>query len=259
MMPGKSGIELGREIAMTPGTAATRIVLTTSAGLNNIGALIENIGFKAVLGKPVRPQLLLRELAACRSKDSEGSDTGDSAAGGNAPSDMPVAVTGSAEQEISPVRVLLAEDNLVNQKVALAMLLRMGHVVSIANNGLEALNEVQVNEFDVVLMDIHMPEMDGLEALRRIRALDGPVSRIPVIALTANAMKGDREKYLEAGMDDYVAKPINMALLSDALSEATGMPSGLHGTTVSPSATDQAGLARDAQGVLDDIDAILEG
>lgn len=256
MMPGKSGIELGREISMRPGSNQTRIVLTTSAGLNNIGSLVENIGFKAVLGKPVRPQLLLRELAACRSGNS---DSGKNASDGNPGSDMPVEVPGSCLQEIKPMRILLAEDNLVNQKVAVAMLMRMGHVVSVANNGLEALNEVQKGEFDVVLMDIHMPEMDGLESLRHIRDIDGPVSKIPVIALTANAMKGDREKYLAAGMDDYVAKPINTTLLSDALSNATGLPSSHDGSAVAQPVVDQDGLATEAQGIFNDIDAILEG
>jgi len=256
MMPGKSGIELGREISMRPGLNQTRIVLTTSAGLNNIGSLVENIGFKAVLGKPVRPQLLLRELAACRSGNS---DSGKNASDGNPGSDMPVEVPGSCLQKIKPMRILLAEDNLVNQKVAVAMLMRMGHVVSVANNGLEALNEVQKGEFDVVLMDIHMPEMDGLESLRHIRDIDGPVSKIPVIALTANAMKGDREKYLAAGMDDYVAKPINTTLLSDALSNATCLPSSHDGSAVAQPVVDQDGLATEAQGIFNDIDAILEG
>jgi CheY-like chemotaxis protein len=172
---------------------------------------------------------------------------------------MPVEVPGSCLQEIKPMRILLAEDNLVNQKVAVAMLMRMGHVVSVANNGLEALNEVQKGEFDVVLMDIHMPEMDGLESLRHIRDIDGPVSKIPVIALTANAMKGDREKYLAAGMDDYVAKPINTTLLSDALSNATGLPSSHDGSAVAQPVVDQDGLATEAQGIFNDIDAILEG
>lgn len=256
MMPGKSGIELGREISMMPGIDRTRIVLTTSAGLNNIGALVENIGFKAVLGKPVRPQLLLRQLAACRfgSDDKETEEI-------EQPNEVGLPVEGfdGGDRDHPPIRILLAEDNLVNQKVALAMLLRMGHVVTVANNGIEALNEVKTKEFDVVLMDIQMPEMDGLEALREIRALDSQVSKIPVIALTANAMKGDREKYIVAGMDDYVAKPINMSLLSEALSNATGMVSHPAGNTVAPSAENQDDLAADAKDILNDLDNILEG
>ena len=259
MMPGKSGIELGREISMMKGFAGTRVVLTSSAGLNDIGTLIENIGFKAVLGKPIRPQLLLRELAACRLKEIDNSTDADSDPVGKAGPAAMAEVSGTGHREVKPMRILLAEDNLINQKVAVAVLLRMGHEVSVVSNGLEALNEVQTREFDVVLMDIHMPQMDGLEALQQIRALDGPVSKIPVIALTANAMKGDREKYLAAGMDDYVAKPIKTDLLSGALSGATGLPSHPEGIGVSPPASDQGNLAAEAQGVFDDIDAVLKG
>ena len=259
MMPEKSGIELGREISMTEGTAGTRIVLTTSASLNDIGALIENIGFKAVLGKPIRPQLLLRELAACRIKVIDNTNTADTDPVEKSGTAVVSEVSGTGHREVKPMRILLAEDNLVNQKVAVAVLLRMGHEVCVVDNGLEALTEVQTNEFDVVLMDIHMPQMDGLEALQQIRALDGPVSKIPVVALTANAMKGDREKYLAAGMDDYVAKPIKPELLSGALSGVTGLPSHPQGIGVSQPGPDQENLAADAQGVFDDIDAVLKG
>jgi two-component system sensor histidine kinase/response regulator len=256
MMPGKSGIEVGREISMMPGIGRTRIVLTTSAGLNNIGALIENIGFKAVLGKPVRPQLLLRQLAACRSEEKVDGTAGTAETSGV---ELPVEGFGPGVQGGRPMRILLAEDNLVNQKVAVAMLMRMGHEVTVASNGLEALNEVSAKAFDVVLMDIHMPQMDGLEALQKIRALDGPVSKIPIIALTANAMKGDREKYIVAGMDDYVAKPINTTLLSKALIKATGMASDLQGGQVFEPAADRDDIAADAKNILDDFDSILEG
>ena len=256
MMPGKSGIEVGREISMMSGIESTRIVLTTSAGLSNIGALIENIGFKAVLGKPVRPQLLLRQLAACRAGDE---DDFDGEVNQTEETGLPVEGFGPSSEDHQPLRILLAEDNVVNQKVALAMLLRMGHVVTVANNGLEALNEVKTKEFDVVLMDIHMPVMDGLEALRQIRSLDSPMRETPVIALTANAMKGDREKYIVAGMDDYVAKPINTSLLAEALLKTTGMESLTFGNGATSSAADRDDVAAAAQDILSDFDDILEG
>lgn len=252
MMPDKSGIEVGREITMMDGTERTRLVLTTSAGLNDIGSLIEKVGFKGVLGKPVRPQLLLRQLAACR-----GYGAGRMAA----PTvDVPVPEnTAASGGTIRPIRILLAEDNIVNQKVALAMLLRMGHEVTIANNGREAFEQVQQQEFDIVLMDIHMPEMDGLEALKKIRGLPGDVSRIPVVALTANAMKGDREKYLVAGMDGYVPKPIDTSLLSATMAEVTGIHSQpLESSNKSGAPVDET-LAEDAAKILDDLDGILEG
>lgn len=253
MMPEKSGIEVGREITMMEGAENTRLVLTTSAGLNDIGALIENIGFKGVLGKPVRPQLLLRQLAACK-----GYGLG-SAAEVFEPS-LPVSEdVATSSDNARPIRILLAEDNIVNQKVALAMLLRMGHEVSIANNGREALEQVQEKDFDVVLMDIHMPEMDGLEALRNIRDLKSDVSRIPIVALTANAMKGDREKYLVAGMDEYVPKPIDTDLLANTLSKVTGIEGRAIAKPSADNSHNDEDLAREAAGVLKDLDDLLEG
>lgn len=124
---------------------------------------------------------------------------------------------GDLRQTDSGLNILLAEDNIVNQRVLTAMLVRAGHKVEIVENGAEALSTVQTGPFDVVLMDINMPEMDGVAAARAIRALGGKVGEIPIIAVTANALRGDRQKYLEAGMDDYVAKPVNANLLNAAL------------------------------------------
>ena len=123
-----------------------------------------------------------------------------------------------------PVRILLAEDNMVNQMVALRLLKRLGYRADVAANGLEVLEALDRQAYDVVLMDVQMPEMDGLEATRRIVADERPRPRI--IALTANVMTGDRERYLEAGMDDYISKPIRMPELVEALqqSQALGRP-----------------------------------
>ena len=121
------------------------------------------------------------------------------------------------------LKILLAEDNMVNQRVAQAILVRGGHSVDVVENGAEAVKAVQAESYDVVMMDIHMPEMDGVAATRNIRSLDGPVGTIPIIAVTANALQEDREKYLEAGMDDYVAKPIQAEILSAAIDRHTGM------------------------------------
>ena len=119
--------------------------------------------------------------------------------------------------ERHPLRILLAEDNLVNQKLATRLLEQMGYRVDLASNGKEALESVARQTYDVVLMDVPMPEMDGLEASRRLNA-DYPAGTRPkIIAMTANAMQGDREMCIDAGMDDYIAKPIRVDLLTEAL------------------------------------------
>jgi CheY-like chemotaxis protein len=122
-------------------------------------------------------------------------------------------------------RVLLAEDNVVNQKVASIILQKSGHSVLAVSNGKEALAALQRESFDVVLMDIQMPEMDGFEATARIRAGEANRARhLPILALTAHAMSGDRERCLAAGMDGYVSKPLQPAELIQAIADVTASP-----------------------------------
>ena len=116
-----------------------------------------------------------------------------------------------------PLRILVAEDNAVNQEVIAMTLENDGHTVACVENGAEAIQAVQASTYDLVLMDIQMPEMDGIAAVKQIRALPAPVGSIPVVALTANAMVGDRESYIEAGMDDHAAKPIVPAELFETI------------------------------------------
>jgi CheY-like chemotaxis protein len=116
-----------------------------------------------------------------------------------------------------PLRILLAEDNVVNQKLALRILQQMGYRADLASNGLEAVESVGRQAYDVVLMDVQMPEMDGLEATRRICARWGPGARPRIVAMTANAMQSDRDLCLAAGMDDYLTKPIRVERLVEAL------------------------------------------
>ncbi len=115
------------------------------------------------------------------------------------------------------LRVLLAEDNVVNQKVAVFMLQRLGCSADVAANGIEALEALTRRHYDVIFMDCQMPEMDGYEAARRIRNLDGDAAGIPIVAMTANAMQGDREECLRAGMDDYISKPVKIEDLEASL------------------------------------------
>jgi len=128
----------------------------------------------------------------------------------------------ATDSPLPSLSVLVAEDNPVNQKVAAALLRSRGHEVMIVADGRKAVEAVQSRYFDVVLMDMQMPEMDGLEATRAIRALPPPACKVPIVALTANAMKGDMERCLAAGMDDYVAKPVNPESLQAALARQLG-------------------------------------
>jgi CheY-like chemotaxis protein len=131
-------------------------------------------------------------------------------------------VESGPDKLLTGLRVLVAEDNEVNQLLIQALLQDMGHHCDIVGNGREAVQQVQAMPYDLVLMDIQMPEMDGEAATRAIRNLPGPAAHVPVIALTANAMLEDREAYLRSGMDDYVLKPVNPKQLAAAIGRVMG-------------------------------------
>lgn len=156
------------------------------------------------------------------------------------------------------LRVLVAEDNAVNQQVVQLMLLQAGHRCDLVGNGLEAVAAVQARPYDLVIMDIQMPEMDGISATQRIRALGGPYEALPIIALTANAMKGDREQYLAAGMDDYVAKPIEPTHLNAAIARQTAVTADvIPAAAPNDGAPDKPaipGLSEDLDKLFDDLD-----
>jgi CheY-like chemotaxis protein len=142
---------------------------------------------------------------------------------GGAPVPVPAAAKPKIDATLAvrhPLRILLAEDNVVNQKLALRLLQQMGYRADLASNGIEAIECLERKPYDVVLMDVQMPEMDGLEASRRITARWQPGARPRIVAMTANAMQGDREQCLAAGMDDYVTKPIRVDALVEALLRA---------------------------------------
>jgi CheY-like chemotaxis protein len=123
-----------------------------------------------------------------------------------------------AADVVQGLRILVAEDNEVNQLVISSLLVHLGHSCELADDGLEALAMVTSKTYDLVLMDIQMPNLDGMAAARRIRALEGDVARIPIIALTANAMVEDRNAYIAAGMDDHVSKPVEAKEIAAAIS-----------------------------------------
>ncbi len=139
-------------------------------------------------------------------------------------SPLPSTTAPAAEEALEPhISILLVEDNPVNQRLAVTLLQRAGARVTVAENGIRALEALRAERFDVVLMDINMPEMDGVTATIEIRRMEPPIRDIPIIALTANAMAGDRERYLAAGMNDYVSKPIDPAILAAAITRHSGI------------------------------------
>jgi CheY-like chemotaxis protein len=168
--------------------------------------------FNAYLSKPLRQSQLFDTLASLLALDS----APHAAPAARPPRAVP---TDAAMASRHPLRILLAEDNVVNQKLALRLLQQMGYRADLASNGIEAIECVERQPYDVVLMDVQMPEMDGLEASRRITAKWPAHARPRIVAMTANAMQGDREQCLAAGMDDYVTKPIRVDALVQALSQ----------------------------------------
>jgi CheY-like chemotaxis protein len=180
-------------------------VLTTSLG--RVREARAATDFAAQLTKPVRASALyeaLIEVFGARAHE-------DTAVGSGS--------TG-VKLDGSPLQILLAEDNVVNQKLALLLLEKLGYTADVAANGLEAIEALERQRYEVVLMDVQMPELDGLEATRRIRERWPAASRPRIIAMTANAMPEDREACLNAGMDDYIAKPIRPEELLAALARS---------------------------------------
>ena len=224
MMPDVDGLTLGRQIASDRELQQTAMVILSSAGQQGSKRFHE-AGFFAVMVKPVvRARQLLNVLQAAMNAAPRTIGEGATAA----PS-LSHIVRATAEQymettKMTPRRVLLAEDNVVNAKLAVRLLERLGCRVDVASNGQEALKMVQSIPFDIVFMDCQMPEMDGFEATRAIRAWEttsrigtSPASRLPIVALTANAMQGDRDRCLAAGMDDYITKPLARSDLARVL------------------------------------------
>jgi len=209
-MPGMDGETLVRRIKGDKAFAAMPVMLLTSIGTRGDAERMHAAGFAAYLTKPVRGDLLERGLRSLFGH----------------PADQPAAlVTRYRLAEIERYgRILLVEDNATNQKLASTVLSRFGHAVTVAGNGVEAIDALANADFDLVLMDCRMPVMDGFEATRRIRSGEAGIrdSRIPIIAMTADAMEGDRERVLQAGMDDYLAKPIDTAKMEAVINRWVG-------------------------------------
>jgi signal transduction histidine kinase/DNA-binding response OmpR family regulator len=206
-MPEMDGVALAAEIRKLRDTTTLPLVLFSSIGKRD--AAIEASGFSAYLNKPLKQSALYDTLI--------GIFAGGNVMAGKRQAAELVADDDNLMASRLPLRIILAEDNAVNQKLALRLLQQMGYRADLAGNGLEAIEAMDRQKYDVILMDVQMPEMDGLEATREIcRRLPSGV-RPRIIAMTANAMEGDREECLAAGMDDYLSKPIRVNELTAAL------------------------------------------
>ncbi len=203
-MPGMDGVRTLREIKRDPQVGDVPVVILTSMGQRGDAARLKELGAAGYLLKPVRQQQLFDALMAVIGARR----AHPAAAPRETPSGLVTRHTIS-ERKRRATRVLLAEDNAVNQKLALILLTRAGYPVDAVNTGREAVEAVRQGRYNLILMDVQMPEMDGFEATRQIRALEGAERHTPIIAMTAHAMKGDRERCLAAGMDDYVSKPLD--------------------------------------------------
>ncbi len=210
-MPEMDGKSLGKKIKSDPRLKNLILVMLTSIGNQGDAKSFEKLGFAAYLVKPIKQSQLFNCLRMVTGK-SEDKDK-------DTPKKIVTQYSISEDQK-KRVRILLAEDNIVNQKVVTHILeKKLGCRTDLAINGKEAIDSLERFDYDLVLMDCQMPEMDGYEATHTIRDENSPVRNhdIPIIAMTANAMKGDREKCIEAGMNDYLSKPIDIEQLKDTI------------------------------------------
>ncbi len=199
-MPEMDGEALGRQIKADPDLKDTLMVMLSSMGQRGDASRMRQIGFAAYLTKPVRQSHLYDCLVSVTGRKARA----------EAASTKPIVTRHSlSEEQKHGIRILIAEDNVVNQKVALNILNKFGYRADAVANGAEAVESIRMVSYNMVLMDVQMPVMDGFTATREIRNLDAGIRHVPIIAMTAHAMKGDRERCLEAGMDDYLSKPID--------------------------------------------------
>ncbi|MCP5069618.1 MAG: response regulator, partial [bacterium] len=202
-MPDMDGKQLGSAINADPALNTVKLVILTPLTLQGQTKQLEEIGFVSALPKPIRNSELFDSLLGALT--------------GRAPVASQSKGQGIQELGHSNARVLVAEDNLVNQKVAMALLKKLGVKADVVANGLEALEALEADHYDLILMDMQMPEMDGLTATRKIRESEREYRDLSIVALTANAVQGERNRCIEAGMNDYLTKPVNPKALAEKL------------------------------------------
>jgi len=206
-MPQEDGFELARQIRANPQFAGLPLVMLTSGGDPADALRCRAMGLSAYLTKPVLRDELLEAITMALG--------------------LQTALEPGAPEPAAPaygtqrLRILLAEDNQVNQLLARRLLERLGHAVTVVNDGAQAVESLQGSGYDLVFMDVQMPVLDGLQATAQIRALAEPAASVPIVALTAHTMAGDRERFLAAGMDAYLSKPIRSAELVNLLAQLT--------------------------------------
>jgi PAS domain S-box-containing protein len=211
--PDLDGLALARALTTDPATTRSEIILLSSSPRS---LDLEGAGVRRCLGKPVKYSRLREAVVSVCAREPRDASAGASArprTGQPAPEPEPVQRAGRRQ------RVLVVEDNAVNQKVTVRMLARRGYTADAVGNGLEALTALERGDYDAVLMDCQMPEMDGYEATAEIRRREAGRTHVPIIAMTAHAMQGDREKCLAAGMDGYITKPVSLDALDAALAQ----------------------------------------
>jgi PAS domain S-box-containing protein len=218
-MPEMSGIDLLAILRADPRLRGLKILLCSSSGVGSLKDELVGVEVDGFLHKPLRHTTLLTRLAELFGGMVEDGLTAPSAPAEPA---MPA----------RRLRILVAEDNQVNQQVATGLITKLGHRVDIAANGREAVEAICNLPYDLILMDVQMPEMDGFEATAAIRRLNGGRADVPIIAMTANAMEGDPQKCLDAGMDDYIAKPVDRRKLANAIGYWSARRSG--GVEIAP-------------------------
>ena len=206
-MPGMDGLEVIERIKADPRLQGVVIMMLTSCDQLSSIARCRSLGVNTYLIKPIRPADLQATIRAGLGAQAV---------------QMTTAIASTPfvpiEKQGRKLRILVAEDNIINQKLAAALLKKLGHEVAIASNGLETLNQWSSGNFDMIFMDVQMPEMDGAEATIRIREQEKKIgAHIPIIAMTAYAMSGDRERFMLSGMDDYITKPVNSRIVEQAV------------------------------------------
>jgi CheY-like chemotaxis protein/HPt (histidine-containing phosphotransfer) domain-containing protein len=205
-MPEMDGFLVAQRMADMARLPKVPMVMLSSAGLKGDAQRSRDVGIVGYVSKPISREELLQVVARVLQRD------------GQVAQDL--VTRHSVKEQDAALDVLLVEDHVINQKLAVALLERWGHRVTVAANGQIALDALLQHTFDVVLMDMMMPVMDGIEATRHIRARETD-HHVPIIAMTANAMEADRDRCIEAGMDDYLSKPIKAQELQDMLKRIT--------------------------------------